>query len=27
VTSATPLKLLAIHVVDKGKPLAEAAKE
>lgn len=26
VVSATPAKLLAVHIVDKGKPLAEAAK-
>jgi quercetin dioxygenase-like cupin family protein len=26
VASATPAKLLAVHIVDKGKPLAEAAK-
>ena len=26
VTSDTPAKLLAVHIVDKGKPLAEAAK-
>lgn len=26
VVSATPAKLLTVHVVDKGKPLAEPAK-
>jgi len=25
VEGSTPLKLLAVHIVDKGKPLAEAA--
>lgn len=26
VVSATPAKILAVHIVDKGKPLAEPAK-
>ena len=26
VASATPVKLLAVHIVDKGKPLAEPVK-
>jgi len=27
VASATPVKLLAVHIVDKGKPLAEPARD